>query len=178
MWRVYAGRIAKNWGDRLFTLSYYIVEQSRLESHVLIHWRTHTYGFCRKPNPISIRWLGHPNPNSLILQYRSIPCLNKLVGSVRYLITLLEYRLFHYLVELYPTFLHYWAIPNPNTLLKFTLSQNIAEQFSISIHTELYPILRHYWGIPYLITLLSNSQILIHCWFIPDLSTLSYQDWS
>ena len=26
----------------------------------------------------------------------------------------------------------------------------------------------HCWGIPYLITLLSNSQILIHCWAIPN----------
>ena len=66
-------------------------------------------------NPISTRWLAHPNPNSLLLQYRSIPCLNTLVGSGHYLITLLKYRLFHYIVELYPTFLHCWAIPNPKT---------------------------------------------------------------
>ena len=57
-----------------------------------------------------------------------------------------------------------WATPNPNTLLRYSLSQQIAEQFPISIHTELYPILTHCWGIPYLITSLSNSQVLIHCW--------------
>ena len=32
--------------------------------------------------------------------------LNTLVGSVRYLITLLKYTLFYYIVELYPAFLH------------------------------------------------------------------------
>ena len=120
---------SENGSDRLFTLSYYIVEQNRLESHVLIHWRTHTFGFCGKPNPISIRWLGHPNPNSLFMHYRSIPSLNTLVGSVRYLITLLKYRLFHYIVELHPTFLLCWAIPDPNTLLKYTLPYYIAKQF-------------------------------------------------
>ena len=117
--------------------------KSRLESHVLIHWRTHTFSFCRKPNPISIRWVGHPNPNSLLLHCRSIPCLNTLVGSVRHLITLLKYCL---IVK----------------LLSFT------QHFYIA---ELYPILTHCWGIPYLITWLSNSQILLHCWAIPNPKT-------
>ena len=40
------------------------------------------------------------------VHYRRTPFLNTLVGSVRYLTTLLKYRLFHYIVELYPTFLH------------------------------------------------------------------------
>ena len=137
---------------------------------------------------------------SRILHYRGIPCLNTLVGSVRYLITSLKYSMFHYILrftqlyhiaELYPTLthcwgirylntllsnsqilIHCWAIPNLNTLLRYNLSQKIAEQFPISIHTELYPILTHCWGIPYLNTLLSNSQILIHCWAIPNLNTL------
>ena len=106
MSRLYAGSWAKSWADRLYTLSYYIVEQIRLGSHLLLHWRTHTLGCCRKPYHISFRWLGHPNPKSLLLHYRSIPCLNILVGSVGYLITLLKYSLFHYIVEVYPKNLH------------------------------------------------------------------------
>ena len=65
-----------------------------------------------------------------------------------------------------------WAIPSPNTLLRYSLSQNNAEQFPISIHTEIYPILRHWWGRPYLNTLLINSQILIRGWAIPSPNTL------
>ena len=68
-----------------------------------------------------------PKSKLFILHYRSIPCLNTLVGIGRYLITLLKYRLFHYIVELYPTFLHYWAIPNPNTLSRYTLSFYMAK---------------------------------------------------
>ena len=98
-------------------------------SHLLIHWRTHKLGFCRNPNPISIRRLGQPNPNYFLLHYRSIPCLNTLVGSVRYLLSLLKYSLFHYIIELQPTFLHCWAIPNPNTLLRYTPPYYIAMQY-------------------------------------------------
>ena len=72
----------------------------------------------------------------------------------------------------YPTILHWCAIPNPNTLLRYTLSFYIAEQFLKAIITEPYPILTHCWGIPYLITLLSNSQKLIHCWATPNRITL------
>ena len=129
MRRVYAGMTAESWADRLVTLSYYLAEQNGLVLRVLTHWRTQTFSFGPKPNPISIRWLGHPNPNSLILHYRCIPCLNTLVGSVRYLIILLRYSLFYYIVELYPTFLHCWAIPNPNILLRYNLSYYMAKQF-------------------------------------------------
>ena len=106
-------------------------------------------------------------------------------------ITLLSFTHHFYTAELYPIpincwgipnlvtllgnsqiLIHCWVIPNPNTLLRYSLSQNIAEQFPISIHTELYPILTHFWGLPYLITLLSNSQKLIHCWAIPNPNTL------
>ena len=59
---------------------------------------------------------------------------------------------------------HGWAISNPNTSLRYSVSQNTAEQIPISIHTELYPVLTHCWGVPYINTVLSNSQILIHCW--------------
>ena len=80
-----------------------------------------------------------------------------------------------YLITLLSTsqiLIHCWAILNSNTLLRYTDSQNIAEQFPISLLTELYPILTHRWGIPYLITLLSNSQRLILCWAIPNPNTL------
>ena len=46
--RVYAGRCAKNWGDRLYTLPKNVVEQNGLGSHLLIHWRIHTLNFCQK----------------------------------------------------------------------------------------------------------------------------------
>ena len=113
----------------LFTLSYYIVEQSRLWSHLLIHWQTHTLGSCPKANPISIGWLGHPNPNPTFLHYRSIPCLNTLVGSVRYLIALMMYSMFYNNAWLDSTLLHCLAIPNPNTSLRYTLCYYIAKQF-------------------------------------------------
>ena len=122
-------KVGENWGNWFYRLSKHIVEKNLFGSHLLIHWRTHTLNFCRKPNPISIRWLGHPNPYSLLLLYRSIPCLNTLVGGVRYLITLLKYCLFHYIVELYPKILLCWAIPNRNTLLRYTQYYYIAKQF-------------------------------------------------
>ena len=126
--RVYAGRLVKIevTGSTRFHNTLWKIK-NLFRSH-LIHWRTHTLGFCRKPNPISIQWLGHLNPNSIILHYRSILCLNTLVGSVRYLITLLKYRMFHYIVELYSTFLHCWAKPNLDTLLRYTLFFYIARQ--------------------------------------------------
>ena len=192
--RVYAGRWVKNEATGSTRFHNRLWKKNLFGSHLLKHWRTHTLGFCREPNPISIRWLGNPNPNSLLLHYRSIPCLNTLVGSVHYLFTLLKYRLFHFIAGLYPILthcwgipylntllsnsqkpIHCWAIPNPNTLLRYSLSYNFAEQFPLSIHTELYPILKHCWCIPYLNTLLSNSQILIHCWAIPNpITSLRY----
>ena len=85
--------------------------------------------FAGSPTLISIWRLGHPNPNSLLLHYRCIPCLKTIVGSVRYVIILLKYSLFYYIVEHYQTFLHCWAIPNLNTLLRYPLSYYIATQF-------------------------------------------------
>ena len=102
--RVYAWRWVKIEATGSTRFHNTLWKKNLFGSYLLIHWRTHTLGLCRKPNPISIRWLGHPNPNSLLLHYLSIPCLNTLVGSVRCLITLLKCRLFYYIVELYPTF--------------------------------------------------------------------------
>ena len=162
MSRIFAGRWAKSWGDRLYTLSYYIVEQNRLGFQLLIHWRTHSLGFCRKPNHISIRWLGHPNPNSLISHSRSIPCLNTLVGSVRDLVTLLKYSLFHYIVEFYPTCLHCWAIHNPNTLLRYTLSYYIAKHISTTDTLLSFTQSCH---------IVKIEPILLHCWAFPNFHT-------
>ena len=123
-------------------------------------WNHVSYGFsyiecqfCREfmeeggwklSNPISIRWLGHLNPNFC------------------YCIT-----------EAYPVLKHWWVVDAILifcwktacfiTLLSFTQHFHVA---------DLYPIRIHCWGIPYLNTLLSNSQILIHCWAIPNPSTL------
>ena len=72
----------------------------------------------------------------------------------------------------YPVLIHWWVVDAILllcwstacfiTLLSFT------QQFYIA---ELYLILLHCRGIPYLITWLSNSQILIHCWAIPNPKT-------
>ena len=98
-----------------------------------------------------------PNPTHLLLQYRSITCLYTLVGSIRNLLTLLKYSLFYYIAELYPNFktaelcpvltpcsgipylftllgnsqilILCCAMPNPNTLLRYTLSYYFNEQF-------------------------------------------------
>ena len=107
-----------------------LLEQSLLGLHLLIHWRTHTLGFCRKPNRISILWLGHPNAKHILFHYWSIASLNTLVGSIRYFIILLKYSLFYYIVELYPVILHCWAIPNSKSLLRYNLSYYIAKHFS------------------------------------------------
>ena len=84
-----------------------------------------------------------PKCKQYILHYRSITCLNTLVGSVRYLITLLKQSLFYYIVEVYlillhcwaiqKTLIHCWAIPSPNTLLRHTLSYYIAKPFPNTI---------------------------------------------
>ena len=90
--------------------------------------------FCRKNNLISIQWFGNPNPYHTILHYRCTPCFNTLLKSVRYLITSLEYSLFYYIVELYTTFLLYWATPNPNISVRYSISNYIAELYPTLVH--------------------------------------------
>ena len=85
--------------------------------------------FLQEAQPISIQSLGHPHPNHMFLHYRNITCLNTLVGSVRYLITLLKYNLFYYIAQVNPRFLHSWAKLNPKTLLRYTHSYHLAKQF-------------------------------------------------
>ena len=160
MQRVYAGRWVKSRGDRLYTLSFYTAEQSRLGLNLPLHWRTHTLGVSRKPNPILFQGLGHPNPNHKLLYDRSILCPKTLVGSVRSLKTLLKYSLFYYILELYSTFSHCWAIAILITVLKFTLSSYTAEQFPFSIHCG---------AIPYPNTMLRFSEL----YYIADVNPIS-----
>ena len=108
------------------------MEQKRLGLHLETQQRTHTIDFCRKLILILNQWLEHPTPYYTILKYRSTPCLNTLMGSVRYPFTLLKYSVHCWIVELHPTFLHFGALPNPNTF---------------------------FWILCYLIILLSNFQI-------------------
>ena len=141
-------KVGENFRCWLYTLSHNIVEQNRLGSQLLKHWRTHTFSFCRKPNHISIQWLKHPKQNHILLQSRSIPCLKILVVSLGYLITLLNHTLFYYIVELYPILTHCWGKPYLITLLSNSQFQYIA---------ELYPILANCWGLPNINTLLSYT---------------------
>ena len=104
----------------LYTLSQRIAEQKRLGSHIIIHWRYYTVGFCRKLKPISKWGLGHSNPYRTLWHCWKIPCLNTLVGSVRNLIILLRYTLSYYSVEQQPALKHCVGILYPNTLLSYT----------------------------------------------------------
>ena len=138
--RVYASRWVKIEATGSTSFHNAFLKKNLFGSHLLIHWRTHTLGFCRKPNPISIRWLGHSNPNSLF-----------------------------FITEAYPVLIHWWVV-YAILLLCWSTACFIALLSSTQhfYNAELYPILILCWGIPYLITLLSNSQILIHCWAIPN----------
>ena len=49
----------------------------------------------------------------------NIAGLNTFVGSVRYLFTLLRYKLPYYSVQLYPALIHCCGILYPNTLLDY-----------------------------------------------------------
>ena len=148
------------------------MEQNRLASHLIIRWRTHTLGFCCKPNLISIPWLGHPNPYHKITHHRSKLCLIALVGSVGFFTTLLKYSLFSYIVDFYPTFLHCWIIANPNTLLRYSLSYCFAKQFPISIQCSV--TLNHNTKLKYSLSYYIAEQfpLSIHCWPKPNLKTL------
>ena len=113
--------------------------------HKIKWWTLVSYGiswfvYQKMPRMHAGRWVKIEQPylNSMtrtpksklfIIALPKQPCLNTLVGSGRYLNTLLKYRLFHYIVELYPTFLPCWAIPNPNTLSRCTLSYYMAKHF-------------------------------------------------
>ena len=200
MWRVSAGRTAEKWGDRLFTLSYYIVEKigsNRTSKYIdgLIHsvsaGSPTLSQFDDWDTQIQTPYYCITEAYSVLTHWCVVYAILLLCWSTACFITLLSFTQHFYIAELYPILIHcwsipylitllsisrilihYWAIPNPNTSLRYSLTQNIAEQFPISIHTALYPILTHFWGIPYLITLLSNSQIKIHCWAIPNPNTM------
>ena len=165
-------KIGKKFRRRLYTLSIYIVQQNQLGSHLFKHWRTQTLSFRQKPYKNSIPWLRHPNLNHMIIQYRSKPCLNTLVGSLRHLKNLLKFSPFYHIVELYQIFLHCWAIPSPNTFLRYTLSYYIAKQFPLSIHSWAKPnpnTLFRYTQLYYIAEVNPNS---LHCRAIPNPYTL------
>ena len=165
-----------------YSLSQNIAEQLPISKHneiypILRHWWGRPYLNTLLINSqILIRCWAIPSPNTLLRYSLSQNIAEQFTISIQ--------------TELYPILIHCWgipylitllinsqilipcwAIPSPNTLLRYSLSQNIAEQFPISIHTEVYPILRHWWGRPYLNTLLIFSQILIRCWAIPNPNT-------
>ena len=109
---------------------------------IMIHCRTKTalIAHLETLTNLCIRFFGKPNPiwsqdldtqnyaiNYTLLHCRNIRCLNTLVGSVRYLVTLVGYTLPHYIVEQFPALLFCRAIPNSNTLLRYTLVFYIAE---------------------------------------------------
>ena len=143
--RVYARRWVKIGATGSTRFHNTLWKKSLIGSHFLIHWRTHTLGFRRKPNPISIRWLGHTK-----------------IQTIYYCITEAYPVLIHWWV-VYAILLLCWSTACFITLLSYT------QHFYIA---ELYAILIHCWCMPYLITLLSNSQKPIHCWAIPNPNTL------
>ena len=118
----------------LYTLSQCIGEQNQLGSHIIIHRRSYALGFCRKFKLISCKGIEHPNPYHIFLHWRKIPCLNTVVGSVRYLITLLKYTQPYYSIELYPALIHCCGILYLKTLLEHTQYQHIAEVNPIFVH--------------------------------------------
>ena len=141
--RVWAEKWAKSWNDRLYTLYFYIVEQSRLESHPLIRWRTHKLTNCQQPTYLNFMTRTSTSKPSIIT-------LPKYTVSVQWRVV-------------YAILIFCWSTSCFFTLLRFTQHFYIAKP---------YPIPTHCWGILYLITLLSNPQILIHCWAIPNPNTL------
>ena len=144
MLRLYTGRWARNWGDRLYTLSYYIVEQTGSD---LTSWY--------------IDGLIHSI-------FAGSPTLSQFDDSDTQIQTL-----YHITTGAYPALIHWWVVYGISllcwstacfiTLLSFT------QQFYIA---ELYPNLTHSWGRPYLITLVSKWQKLIHYWAIPNPKTI------
>ena len=74
----------------LYTLSQCIGKHNQFGSHIITHWLSYAFAFCRKIKLISSSGLEHPNPYHTFLHCGNIPCLNTFVGSVRYLIILLR----------------------------------------------------------------------------------------
>ena len=99
MQRVYAERWLKSWDDRLYTFSYYTVENHWLGSHLLIHWRTHTFGFAEN-STLSQLYDSDAQIQTVFYYITEVYRLITLAGSLRYLVTLLKYNLFYYIVEL------------------------------------------------------------------------------
>ena len=77
------------------------------------------------------------------------------------------------ITEVYPVLIHWWVVYAILLLCWSPASFITLLSFTQRFHfPELYTILTRSLGWPYLITLLRNSQRLIHCWAIPNPHTL------
>ena len=145
-------------GEKLRRLALHgITIQCGTKSDLIAPFKTLTDSYTQflseKPSPVSIQWLGHPNPYHTKLHYRSIPCFNTLVDSVRFfitisIITLFSYAQHFYIAELYLNLTQRWGMPSFIILLSNSEFQNIAEH---------YPILVLCWRTPNNNTLLSYT---------------------
>ena len=106
----------------LYTLLQCIAEQNQLGLHNIMNCWSYALGFCRKFKLVSKLGLGHSNPYHTLIQCGIIHCLNTLLESVRYPITLLRFTLPYYTVQLYPALIHCCGILYFNTLLGYTQS--------------------------------------------------------
>ena len=159
---------------------------------LLKHWRIHTLVYCLKLNFIPIQWVGQPNPYHTLLHCRSTPCLNTLMGTLRYLVTLLRHPCFfklltfnqhftQYNAELYPILTHCSVKHDLVTLLSNSQFSRMDERNRILTYYEVQPVFLHCRAVSDLITLLWHIlckyiaelfPILIHCWGISYLITL------
>ena len=72
-----------------------------LSNKMLIQWRTHVLGPCRKPNFISIQWVEHPKPYPVLIHWWVLYAILFFAG--------VQPAFLH--VQLYSTFLHCGGIP-------------------------------------------------------------------
>ena len=110
------------------------------------HKRTIRF-FIEEENPVPIHWR---------VVYASL----LLFWGKRWLITMLSCTQHFYIAEVHSTWIHCWAIPNSNKLLRYMESYKFAEWFSLFFIDELYRISTHRWGMVSLITIQSFSQVL------------------
>ena len=115
----------------------------------------------------SIRIAPHSTLTDSCTHLAKIPTVSQFNDSDTQIQTISSYT-----IEAYPVLIHWWVADAILllcwstacfvTLLSFT------QHFYIA---ELYLILIQCRGIPHLITWLSNSQVLIHCWAITNPKT-------
>ena len=86
--------------------------------------------------------------------------------------TLLRYTLSYYLAKQIPISIHCWAIPNPITLLRYTLSSYFAEQIPISIHWWAKPNPNTLFRYTELYYIAEMNRNSLHCRAITNPNTL------